>query len=124
MARFGVSSFDDFYGKRLGLFTRLRDHGIRVIAGVDSGMGPSKKHGNVWRTVGEQVDGGYPVAEAVAGATSLAAEACGLAAVTGRLAPGYAADVLVVAGDLASDVTLLSAPVDVFVRGERVELGP
>jgi hypothetical protein len=27
MARFGLTSFDEFYATRLGLFTRLRDHG-------------------------------------------------------------------------------------------------
>lgn len=121
MARFGVASFDEFYASRIALFTRLRGHGVRVIAGVDSGMAPSKRHGNVWRTVGEQVEGGYPVAEALASATSLAAEACGLASETGRLATGYAADLLVVAGDLTQDVALLSSPRDVFVRGMRTE---
>jgi imidazolonepropionase-like amidohydrolase len=104
------------------MFTRLREHGVPVIAGVDSGMGPAKRHGNAWRTVGEQVDGGYPVSEALASATSLAAQACGLSAETGRLAPGYAADLLVVDGDLAQDVTLLNRPLDVLVRGTHVLL--
>jgi imidazolonepropionase-like amidohydrolase len=122
MARFGVTSFDEFYVSRIGMFTRLRDHGVAVIAGVDSGMGPTKRHGNAWRTVGEQVDGGYPVSEALASATSLAAQACGVAAETGRLAPGYAADLLVVAGDLAQDVTLLNRPLDVLVGGTHVQL--
>jgi imidazolonepropionase-like amidohydrolase len=53
---------------------------------------------------------------------ALAAQACGLAVDTGRLAKGYAADVLVVADDLSQDVTLLSTPLAVLVRGTRVEL--
>ena len=66
MARFGVASFDEFYATRIGLFTRLREHGVAVVTGVDSGMGPAKRHGNAWRAVGEMVDAGYPAAEALA----------------------------------------------------------
>ncbi len=121
MARFGVTSFDEFYTSRIAMFARLRDHGIPVTSGVDSGIGPTKRHGNVWRMVGDQVDGGCGLAEALASATSLAARACGLAGETGRLAPGHAADVLVVDGDLEKDVSLLGTPRDVFVRGTRIE---
>jgi imidazolonepropionase-like amidohydrolase len=122
MARLGVTSFDAFYATRIGVLSRLREHGVAVVTGVDSGMGPTKRHGNAWRTVGELVEGGYPVAEALAAATSLAADACGLGAETGRLAAGYAADVLVVDGDLAKDLLLLSAPRAVLVRGTPVDL--
>ena len=94
MAGFGVASFDEFYAKRIGLFTRLRAHGVTVVTGVDSGMLPMKRHGNAWRVVGEMVDAGYPAAEALAAATSLAADACGLAGEAGRLVEGYTADVL------------------------------
>ena len=104
------------------MFGRLREHGVAVVTGVDSGMGPMKRHGNAWRTVGELVEGGYPVAEALAAATSVAAEACALAGETGRLAEGYAADVLVVDGELAQDLSLLSAPREVLVRGTAVDL--
>lgn len=123
MARFGVSSFDEFYASRIGLLTRLREHGVTVVAGVDSGMGPVKRHGNAWRVVGEMVDAGYPAAEALAAATSSAADVCGLAGETGRLVAGWAADVLVVDGDLSSDVSALSSPQVVLIRGVRVALG-
>ena len=62
MARFGVASFAEFYATRIGLFTRLREHGAAVVTGVDSGMGPAKRYGNAWRAVGEMVDAGYPAA--------------------------------------------------------------
>jgi imidazolonepropionase-like amidohydrolase len=107
----------------VGLFHRLREHGVVVIAGVDSGIAPPKQHGNAWRTVGELVEGGYPVAEALAATTSVAAEACGLAGTTGRLAPGYAADLLVVDGDVAQDTAALGAPREVLVRGSSVTGG-
>ncbi|MFL6129063.1 MAG: amidohydrolase family protein [Mycobacteriales bacterium] len=71
---------------------------------------------------GELVEGGYPVAEALAAATSVAAAACGLGRETGRLAEGYAADLLVVDGDLAKDLSVLSAPREVLLRGTPVDL--
>ena len=93
-----------------------------MITGVDSGMGPPKRHGNAWRTVGELIEGGYPVDEALAAATSLAAAACGLAGVIGRLAAGYAADLLITDGDLSQDISLLSRPREVLVRGTPADL--
>lgn len=122
MARVGITSFDAFYVSQISVFGRLHEHRVAVVTGVDSGMGPMKRHGNAWRTVGELVEGGYPVAEALAAGTSVAAEACALAGETGRLAEGYAADVLVVDGDLAEDLSGLSAPREVLVRGTAVDL--
>jgi imidazolonepropionase-like amidohydrolase len=120
MASLGVATFDDFYASRIGVVARLRQRGVTLVSGVDSGMAPAKKHGNVWRTVGELVDGGYSVAQALAASTSLAARACGLGDQVGRLAEGYAADVLVVDGDVSCDPTLLSTPRAVLVRGQPV----
>ena len=122
MARFGVDSFDEFYASRLDEGGRLREHGIRVIAGVDSGMGPMKRHGNVWRVVVEMAEAGWPHEEALAAATSEAARACSLDGETGRLASGDAADVLVVDGDLEQDVAALGRPRAVLVRGSEVPL--
>jgi imidazolonepropionase-like amidohydrolase len=123
MARFGVTSFDEFYATRIGFFTRLREHGVSVVTGVDSGMLPTKRHGNAWRVVGEMVDAGYPAADALATATSVAAGVCGLANEVGRLADGYIADILIVEGDISSDISALSSPREVFIRGTRVALG-
>lgn len=122
MARLGVTSFDQFYALQLAMITRLRQHGVPVITGVDSGMAPPKRHGNVWRAVGELREGGYPVADALAAATSRAAAACGIDQVTGRLAEGYVADILVTDGNLSEDISLLSRPRAVLVRGTSVDL--
>lgn len=118
MARFGVTSFDEFYASRLGELARMREHRVRIITGVDSGMTPAKRHGNVWRSVTEMLEVGYDAEQALAAATSTAARACRLEDETGRLAAGYAADVLVVAGDLASDMGTLGHPEAVMVRGQ------
>ena len=122
MARLGVTSFDQLYASRFAVLPRLRRHGVAVITGVDSGMGPPKRHGNAWRTVGELTEGGYPVEEALAAATSLAAAACGLKGETGRLAEGYAADILVTDGNLSRDISHLSRPREVLVRGVSADL--
>jgi imidazolonepropionase-like amidohydrolase len=123
MAQIGVETFDAFYASLIDVLRRLREHGVVVVTGVDSGMAPMKRHGNAWRTVPELVEAGYPVAEALAAATSVTAQACGLGGTTGRLAAGHAADVLVVSGDLARDVSVLGHPQVVLVRGGRVDLG-
>ena len=57
------------------MFTRLGERGVTVVTGVDSGIAPTKRHGNAWRTVGELIKGGYPAEEALAAATSVAAAA-------------------------------------------------
>ncbi len=119
MARFGVESFDEFYASRVGQLARMRERGVRIITGVDSGMAPPKRHGNVWRVVTEMLDAGYDAEQALTAATSTAARACHLENETGRLAAGYAADVLVVAGDLSGHLHTLNQPVSVTVRGQR-----
>ncbi|WP_183096109.1 amidohydrolase family protein [Nocardioides stalactiti] len=99
---------------------RLRAHGVRVVPGVDSGAMPLKAHGNAWIAVVDLVVAGWPVEEALAAATSGAAEVCGVADVTGRLAVGLDADLLVVDGDLAADPAALGRPLAVLVRGHQV----
>ena len=102
---------------RIEVTRRMREHGVRVITGVDDGAIATKPHGSIALPIGDLVAAGYPMAEALATATSLAAEACGLAEVTGSLRAGLAADVLVVDGDLRSGPNPLRSPVQVMVRG-------
>jgi imidazolonepropionase-like amidohydrolase len=96
---------------------RMREHGVRVITGVDDGAIATKPHGSIALAIEDLVSAGYPMAEALATATSLAAEACGLTEVTGSLRAGLAADVLVVDGDLGSGPAPLRSPTLVLVRG-------
>jgi imidazolonepropionase-like amidohydrolase len=103
--------------KRATQMALVREHGIRVVSGLDAGAAPVKPHGDVWRSIVQLLDAGYAPAEALATATSVAADDCGLAGTTGRLAASYDADVLVVDGDLETDVAALSRPVRVLVRG-------
>lgn len=115
LERLGITDRDEHFARAARNTARLREHGIRVVSGLDAGAMPAKPHGHLWRSVAALVDGGWPVADALASATSVAAEDCGVPA--GRLAVGRLADLLVVDGDLTTDVTVLARPLAVWVGG-------
>ena len=100
---------------RAELMARAHAHGIRIVSGLDAGASPAKPHGDLWRAVVDLVDGGLPVEAALATATSVAADDCGVPA--GRLEAGRRADLLVVDGDLRTDAEALSRPLAVVARG-------
>ena len=85
---------------RLGHLARIRSHGIRLVTGTDAGISPAKAHGGVAFAVLDLVAAGYPVAEALATATSGAADVVRARRRYRPAAPGLAADLLVVDGDL------------------------
>ena len=109
--------FESAYAARLEVARRVREHGIRMASGDDSGVGPLKRHGVLPSSVADLALAGYSPAEALATATSVAADVCRVRDVTGVLAPGLSADLLVVDGDLRADLEALRRPVAVFVRG-------
>jgi imidazolonepropionase-like amidohydrolase len=119
MDRMGVTAEQRLQARR-DFVGRLHRAGVRLVSGVDSGIGPAKRHGVLPHAVCELVAAGLSVTEALATATSGAAEACGVSARKGRLAPGYDADLLVVDGDLEIDVTALHRPRSVLLRGQPV----
>ena len=96
----------------------MHRRGVRLVTGTDAGAAPPKRHGGAWRAVVDLLLADVPVAEALATATSCAADACGLGSETGRLRAGLAADLLVVDGDLAAEPEALGRPAAVLVRGE------
>ena len=98
------------------------EHGVRLVSGMDAGVTPPKPHGGLWRAVVQLLEAGITGVQALATATSVAADDCGLGDTTGRLRPGLAADLLVVDGDLESDLTALAKPVGVWVRGTPLDL--
>ncbi len=113
---------------RLGMTWELRrpqiralyDAGVALIAGVDSGISPTKRHGVLPEAVIELADIGVPASEALVGATSRAADACGLTSQTGRLRAGLAADLLIVDGNPFTDIAALRNPFAVVARGRQV----
>ena len=121
MARMGMTA-EQMLQARRDFVGRLHRAGVRLVSGADSGIGPAKRHGALPHAVCELVTAGLSVTEALATATSGAAQACGVSARKGRLAPGYDADLLVVDGDLEIDVTALLRPRSVLLRSLPVSV--
>jgi imidazolonepropionase-like amidohydrolase len=84
----------------------LHEMGVRLVAGTDAGIDNTAHHQFVGG-LEYLVTLGFKPEEVLAMATTDAAAALGLATVTGRLAPGYDADLIVVAGDPGSDISAL-----------------
>jgi imidazolonepropionase-like amidohydrolase len=103
---------------QVGSFKAAVQAGVRPVAGTDAGT-PDNPHGGVARELAFMVDAGLDVLRAVRAATAEAADLLGVPD-RGILRQGAAADVLVAAGDAATDITALQRPVAVFQDGHRV----
>jgi imidazolonepropionase-like amidohydrolase len=90
--------------------------GVRIIAGTDAGVDNTPHH-QYAGALEYLVSLGFDPAEVLAMATTEAAAALGVDTVTGRLAPGYDADVIVVDGDPRTDITALGRLHRVIARG-------
>jgi imidazolonepropionase-like amidohydrolase len=99
---------------------RLHAGGVRVVTGIDAGLVPWMAHGNLHLGVSQLEDAGFSPGEAVAAATSEAARVCSLGHQKGLLRKGYAADLIVVDGDLQTDLTALQRVRLVVLAGESV----
>ncbi|HWD78304.1 MAG TPA: amidohydrolase family protein [Kribbella sp.] len=97
---------------------RLYDGGVRLVAGSDGGIGPAKPHGLLPATLAEYVEAGIPATAALIAGTSAAADA--LRVPKGRIRPGADADLLVVPGDPATDITVLAEPTNIYLAGVRL----
>jgi imidazolonepropionase-like amidohydrolase len=93
--------------------------GVRIISGSDGGIAAAKPHGLLPASVAFLVEGGVSSVAALASATALAADACGLGDRKGRLRAGYDADLLVIDGDPVADISGLTRPTAVFAAGRR-----
>ncbi len=110
----------------LDVFRRaLKVKGLKLVMGTDAGAGA---HGrNAQEIVYRVQRGGQPAMDAIVGATSLAADALGLADRIGSIAPGYEADLIGVDGDPTEDITALRRVVFVMKGGvvqKNVVAGP
>jgi len=92
-----------------------RRAGVRVAFGTDSGV---SRHGINAREFQFLVEGGYTPTQAIAIATVNAADHLQLGNVAGRIAPGYAADIIAVDGDPTQDVETLMNVRFVMARGD------
>lgn len=100
--------------------TLLWRAGARIVVSTDAGIGPGKPHDAMAYAA---IQFGNAIGDAVGAlraSTAYAADALGLAGTCGRLAPGRAADLLVVRGDSTSDLEALLEVEAVYRDGERV----
>ena len=98
----------------LGLVRRLHEAGVRLVPGTDDIVGFT-----LHRELELYVQAGIPNAEVIRLATSSAADIADVGVKVGRIAPGQAADLLVVDGNPLEDITALRRGV-LVVRGDRV----
>ncbi|MEO5739303.1 MAG: amidohydrolase family protein, partial [Vicinamibacterales bacterium] len=90
--------------------------GLKLVMGSDAVAGA---HGRNADELVERVRQGRQVPmDAIVSATSLAAESLNLGTSIGRLAPGYQADIVAVAGDPATDITALTRVTFVMREGK------
>jgi imidazolonepropionase-like amidohydrolase len=102
--------------------TRRRLHrlGATIVAGTDAGINEGKPHDVLPYAMTEHLDAGMTPIEALGALTSVAARALAIEDRKGRLAAGYDADLVAVAGDPLVDPSALTSVVGVWRGGERV----
>ena len=91
--------------------------GVPIAAGTDAGT-PFNPHGNLPRELTLLAEVGLSPLEVLRAATTVAADALGLAGQVGTLRPGAAADLVVWDGNPLEDVAVYSRPQTVIVGGE------
>ena len=95
-----------------------RAAGVPVVFGTDAAV---FEHGRNAQEFALLVDlAGMSPAEAIASATTGAARLLGMEGEVGRIAPGYSADLIAVAGDPLRDVRALEHVDYVMVRGKTI----
>ena len=101
-------------------FDAMRAAGVKLVASTDAGI-PGVWHHDLPKAVGvfAQVAGLTP-SEALTSATADAATAIGIGSTTGTIAPGFAADLLLLRRNPLEDLGALTEPVAVWARGQRV----
>jgi imidazolonepropionase-like amidohydrolase len=99
---------------------RMYEAGAVMVVGSDAGIGPVKPHDVVRHAPDQLRDIGIGQAEALRMITSVAADVIGLGHRKGRIAPGFDADILAVAGDPIADPAALHRIRAVWARGTAI----
>ncbi|MDH3223241.1 MAG: amidohydrolase family protein [Gemmatimonadota bacterium] len=101
-------------------FRQIRETGVRLLIGTDSGI-PSMFHtDSTWREMALWVDLGVPPMEVIQAATLWPARFLGVDDL-GSLAPGHLADLIAVEGDPLTDMGALRRVAMVIKAGDRVK---
>lgn len=115
---FGGLTRDDFrksFDKMVGLVNRLHKAGVRIVAGTD-GYGLE-----LVRELELYQQAGLSNAEALQTATIIPARITAMADRAGSIAPGKAADIILVDGDTSKDLGTLRHVNTVFLDGYRLD---
>jgi len=114
----GFKKTEEGIALKLAMFKRAIQHkDLKIIMGTDATAGA---HGQNAREIIYRVQvGGQAAMDAIVAATSLNAEALGMADRIGSIAPGMEADLIAVEGDPVADITALQHVVFVM-KGGRV----
>jgi imidazolonepropionase-like amidohydrolase len=99
---------------------RLCMAGANIVLGTDAGLSPGKPHDVLPHALEALVDLGMPPKRALHAITAVAADACGLRGVTGRLAQGACADLTAINGDPLSEISDIHNVVAVYHDGPLV----
>jgi imidazolonepropionase-like amidohydrolase len=116
---FMVRKSEEVLPAHVASFQLAHRAGVRIAAGADSGT-PLNFHGSLLPELALMVKYGMTPLEAIRSATVTAAECLGLGEVIGRVAPGYAADLIAVAGDPAERIEALADLKLVLVNGRVI----
>jgi imidazolonepropionase-like amidohydrolase len=100
------------------IFKKALAAGLRMPLGTDAVAGA---HGQNAREAVARVAAGQRPIDAMISATSLAAESLGMGSTLGRLAPGYVADIIAVAGDPTADISALRSVRFVMAQGRVIQ---
>jgi imidazolonepropionase-like amidohydrolase len=92
--------------------------GVKIAFGTDSGVYEHGRNAQEFRLMMQQ---GMTSREALAAATTTAADVLDMENEIGRIAPGYSADMIAVAGNPLEDATVLEKVDWVMVRGRVIE---
>lgn len=101
---------------------RLYDLGVRLVAGTDMGI-PTTTPDLYAEGLRVFAEIGMPLQAVLATATTQAADALGIADVTGSITPGLSADLVALDGNPLEDVGAYSRPRAVVVRGTVLPIG-
>ncbi len=111
----------ELYPQVVEVFRRLRAAGVPIVCSSDAGINANKPHDLLPYSAQMMVElNGFPELEVLRAITSLPADACRIGDRKGRIAPGYDADLLVVAGDPGADIRALREVVAVYQAGRPV----
>ena len=93
---------------------------LRVLgscSALDAGIGPGKPHDVLRHALAALVDLGMSPVSALHAVTAVAADACAIGDRKGRLAAGYDADLVAIAGDPCTDISAVHNVIAVYRDG-------